>query len=85
MFQLYFNQYLRFKNIPVLELRQNGKKVECRWLSNVADFNMPLRLNNKQQTWIKPTTKWTVIPHATNVKTIKIKPDFYIETKILTH
>jgi aminopeptidase N len=80
-----FNQYLQFKNIPVLELRQNGKKVECRWLSNVADFNMPLRLNNKQQTWIKPTTKWTIVPNAIDVKTVKIKPDFYIETKILTH
>ncbi|HTN19838.1 MAG TPA: M1 family metallopeptidase [Pelobium sp.] len=79
-----FNQYLQFKNIPVLELRQNGKKVECRWLTNVADFNMPLRLNNKQQTWIKPTSKWTVIANAITVKAIKIKPDFYIETKILT-
>lgn len=80
-----FNQYLKFKNIPVLELRQNGNRVECRWLSNLAEFNMPLRLNNKQQTWIKPTAEWSVIPFITDVKNVEIKEDFYIESKILPY
>ncbi len=80
-----FNQYLKFKNIPVLELRQNGDTVECRWLSNVAEFNMPLRLNNKQQTWIKPVTTWSIIPNVNDVRTIEIKKDFYIETKFLNN
>nr|WP_294895752.1 M1 family metallopeptidase [uncultured Pedobacter sp.] len=79
-----FNQYLKFRNIPVLELRQNGKKVECRWLANVPGFNMPLRLNNKKQNWIKPTTEWSVIQSVSGVKNVEIKKDFYIETKILT-
>ncbi|WP_017258922.1 M1 family metallopeptidase [Pedobacter arcticus] len=80
-----FNQYLKFKNIPVLELRQTGNKVECRWLSNLAEFNMPLRLNNKQQTWINPSTEWSVIHNISDVKNVEIKKDFYIETKILNN
>ncbi|HET8828709.1 MAG TPA: M1 family metallopeptidase, partial [Pelobium sp.] len=79
-----FHQYLKFRNIPRLELRQNGEKVECRWLSNLSDFNMPLQLSNKSNTWIKPTTKWTVIPNVSGVKEIHIDPDFYIDIKIVS-
>lgn len=44
-----FNQYLRYKNIPVLEIRKNKKKLEYKWKTDVADFNMPidLKLNNE--------------------------------------
>lgn len=79
-----FEQYLKFKNIPVLELRKSGEKVECRWLANVADFNMPLRLDNPYKNWIKPTTKWTVIPNIKTVNNINIDQNFFIQTKILT-
>ena len=78
-----FNQYLKFKSIPVLELRQNGGKVECRWLANVVDFNMSLALQGEVDQWIKPSRKWSAIPNITDVKAVKIKKDFYIDTKIL--
>ncbi len=78
-----FHQYLKFKSIPVLELRQDGKKVKCRWLANVIDFNMPLALEGETESWIKPSRQWSVIPNMIDVKSIKIKKDFYIDTKIL--
>lgn len=78
-----FNRYLKLRNIPMLQIRQNGEKVECRWLSNIPDFNMPVRLDNKAQTWIKPTTEWAVLPNITDVNSVEIKKDFYIETKII--
>ncbi len=79
-----FHQYLNFRNIPRFELRQKGEKVECRWVSNLPSFNMPLQLNNKAQTWIRPTTTWAVIPNISNVKDVEVKPDFYIDKKIIS-
>ncbi|HEX7367050.1 MAG TPA: M1 family metallopeptidase [Pelobium sp.] len=78
-----FYQYLKFRNIPILQLRQNGKRVECRWLTNLSDFDMPLQLNNKPHTWIKPSKSWSTIPAVSDVNRVEIKKDFYIETKIL--
>ena len=36
-----FNQYLRYKSIPVLEMKFNKKKVEYKWTTDVSDFKMP--------------------------------------------
>ena len=44
-----FNQYLRYKNIPVLEIRKTKKKLEYKWKTDVSNFNMPIdiKLNNE--------------------------------------
>lgn len=80
-----FNQYLRFRNIPVLEIKQNGNNVECRWLANVADFDMPLQLADKNKTLIKPTKNWQIVPNLKEAKNLIVSDDFYIETKIIEH
>lgn len=36
-----FNQYLRFKKSPDLEIRQSGKNIEVRWNTDVKNFSMP--------------------------------------------
>jgi aminopeptidase N len=42
-----FDQYLRYKNIPTLEFRfENGRAV-ARWIADVNDFNMPVRIRTK--------------------------------------
>jgi aminopeptidase N len=42
-----FDQYLRYKNIPVLEFRfENGRAV-ARWIADVNGFNMPVRIRAK--------------------------------------
>ncbi|ESU24781.1 metalloprotease [Flavobacterium enshiense DK69] len=61
-----FNQYLRYKNIPALEVRQNGKNVEIRWKTDVANFVMPLEYTlNGKTTRINTTNNWQSIPKAT--------------------
>ncbi|MFC5284132.1 M1 family metallopeptidase [Pedobacter alpinus] len=78
-----FNQYLKFRSIPVLEVRQNGSNVECRWLANVIDFDMPLQLADKNKTWIKPTKNWQVVPNIVEAKNVIVSEDFYIDLKII--
>lgn len=39
-----FNQYLRYKKIPVLQIKQNGNKTEYRWQTDVANFAMPVEI-----------------------------------------
>lgn len=75
-----FNQYLKYTSIPKLELRQNGKKLYYKWITEEPNFEMPvellcngetIRLNatNKEQ-------KIKVKPDA--IKTIENTPKFYI-------
>lgn len=76
-----FDQYLKFKDIPVLEFRKTDKGTVYHWLANVKDFDMPVQLDNGQ--FIYPTTKWEVLDSKLKFKEIKIKPDYYINTKFL--
>lgn len=63
-----FDQYLRYSSIPELEYKVTSGKVSYRWVSQVANFNMPVRiLNGTKYQWIYPSTEW---------KTIKIKSNF---------
>ena len=54
-----FNQYLRFKDIPVLELRKNKKQLEFRWKSDEKNFEMPVDIKLIDKTIrIYPTNTW---------------------------
>lgn len=63
------DQYLRFKDIPTLEInRLNNGIVKYRWLANVKNFDMHLHVMDGNKLLIlKPTTEW---------KQIRIKNDF---------
>jgi len=39
-----FDQYLRHTTIPTLEYRFNGQQIQYRWVSDVKDFNMPVKV-----------------------------------------
>lgn len=55
-----FDQYLRHKNIPVLELKSSNGKLEYRWKADVVNFNMPVDIKTEgRQIRIIPTTTWT--------------------------
>lgn len=63
-----FNQYLRYKNIPELEIKSNSKKLEYRWKTDVTNFNMPIDIKvNGKEIRITPTNKWK----KSNIKTNK--------------
>jgi aminopeptidase N len=58
-----FDQYLRYKNIPTLEFRFEKDKVYCRWVADVNDFAMPVKVKSKggEYQTINPKTTFTAI------------------------
>lgn len=75
----FFNQYLRTKNIPVLEIKTIDNQVFYRWNNVLDNFEMPVKIKNSDS-WIYPTTEWKVYKDSLN----NLKPDdnFYISTEI---
>lgn len=54
-----FNQYLRYPDIPVLEMKLENGKLWCRWKVDVPEFNMPIDLIVEgNQIRIYPETEW---------------------------
>jgi aminopeptidase N len=79
-----FDQYLRHTTIPTLEYRFAGQQLQYRWVSDVKDFNMPVRvkLSDNDYKLIYPGTLWrssniTLSDH----KNFDVDKNFYIKTK----
>lgn len=54
-----FNQYLKYKNIPVLELKVTKKLLEYRWKTDEPNFAMPIDIKIKRkETRLQPTNEW---------------------------
>jgi len=65
-----FNQYLRYINVPTLELRKNKNKLEYRWLTEEPDFEMPVEISVAGKTQrLNATNKWQNV--KLNVKNLK--------------
>lgn len=58
-----FDQYLKHKNIPVLEVRFEKDKLLYRWVADVDGFDMPIpvRIKNNAYQVINPTTTFQVM------------------------
>lgn len=78
-----FDQYLRHAEIPVLEYKINNGMLQYRWVTDVTDFNMPVKVTLKAETYtlIKPTNNWQSIKVANNMNHQNFKADrnFYIQ------
>jgi aminopeptidase N len=58
-----FNQYLNYKNIPVLEFQKKGNKMQFRWKTDVANFNMPIDVIYKGVNLrLNPKNEWQLFP-----------------------
>jgi aminopeptidase N len=79
-----FDQYLRTTQVPVLEYRNKGKKVEVRWTNTIEGFKMPVRLHPLSKSfWINPTGSWSPIEgwdEKTDFNKM-VDRNFYIEVK----
>ncbi len=54
-----FNQYLKYKDLPILEIKQKRGKVRYRWKVNVPDFEMPIEVTYNNKIYrLKGTTNW---------------------------
>jgi len=81
-----FDQYLRYTEIPVLEIKKSANIIHYRWKVNVKDFEMPVKVKygTRSSTWktIRPTTEWQTLKS----KFILADTDnFFIKTKIIRH
>jgi aminopeptidase N len=78
-----FDQYLRHSKIPVLEYKFANGELSYRWVADVKDFDMPVKVTITSNTYtlIKPTTKWktTKVDEGINEATFKNDPQFYIK------
>ncbi|MEC4005224.1 M1 family metallopeptidase [Flavobacterium sp. SUN052] len=76
-----FNQYLKTVTIPNLEIKQNKKKFEFRWKTDLADFQMPVDVKiNGEKVRLNPTKKWQKL--KIKIKSLDeiepLKEQFYI-------
>lgn len=55
-----FEQYLKYKGIPILNFMETGGKLYVRWISDVKGFDMPVRVKLKggEYQFITPTTRF---------------------------
>jgi len=58
-----FDQYLHYKNIPILNFMFMHGKLYCRWIADAKDFNMPVKVRIKGggYQFIKPLTRFTQV------------------------
>lgn len=75
-FQLFFDQYLRTKQIPKLRVEQRRKKIYYRWENVVKGFDMPIdvSIDGAEYQRVYPKTN----KQCVKGKKIVINPDFYI-------
>ncbi|TMI61986.1 MAG: M1 family metallopeptidase [Bacteroidetes bacterium] len=80
-----FDQYLRTKNVPVLEWKITGDKISYRWTNCVKGFNMPVRMADGGSTWLYPATEWKSVTGTKDFLDNNMKADrnFFITTKKL--
>jgi aminopeptidase N len=54
-----FEQYLYHAGVPVLQIKYEKNRVAYRWLAEVEDFNMPVKIRaNGKARFIFPTSNW---------------------------
>jgi len=59
-----FDQYIKHTNIPTLEFRFVNGKAACRWIADVANFNMPVKIRVKggEYTLVDVDRRWKPVP-----------------------
>jgi len=80
----FFNQYLRTKNIPILEFSKTKKGITFRYTNIVDGFDMPIKtfINEKEQ-WLFPNKEWRTIDFEEEGAEIAFDQNFYIFYKKL--
>ena len=76
----FWDQYLRTTKIPHLEYKASGINLKYRYTNIVEGFDLPIVLivNGKEE-WITPSSEWQTKAFESNIETVLIKKDFYVE------
>ena len=78
----FFNQYLKFSNVPVLEYRWVKKNLELRWKTDVPRFSMPMvisapKLGEKRV--LVSNQDWNTIQVSKkDMKSLKFRDDLFL-------
>ncbi len=78
-----FDQYLRHRSLPTLEIRFEDGQTLVRWVADVDKFDMPVRVRVKggEYQFITPTTRFTVMKELAGATKETLEVDtfnFYI-------
>lgn len=80
-----FDQYLRNAAIPSLEYKIDNGSLKYRWLTDIKEFDMPVKVSLKanEYTLIKPTNDWqsVKIDDSVNVDNFSVERNFYVNLK----
>lgn len=80
----FFNQYLRTKDVPVLEYRVDDLFIDIQYTNVVESFDMPIRVFiNEKEEWLFPKAEKATFEWFEPIKSFKIDPNFYIKAKEL--
>ena len=81
-FSKVFDQYLRTTQVPTLEYKLNGYKLQYRYSNCIKGFNLPLKIKFKGDKWIRPIQSWqTLSLYREGDNNFSVDPNFYINTK----
>lgn len=76
----FFNQYLKYASIPVLETKRDENVLSYRWKTDVDDFMLPIYfMENQKKKRIAPTSIWKTVKVDSNSKLAFPVNLFYIE------
>lgn len=79
-----FDQYLRTKDIPVLQYKIDGDKLIVKYNQVVPGFAMPIRANvNGKEVIVKPTDVTQTIMYPEVIKSFEVNRNFYVNTEKL--
>ena len=82
-FSKVFDQYLRTTQIPVFEYKIENGQLWYRWSNCVKGFDLPVKVFEGTEHWLKPTTEWQTqkIEGNFNEKDFMVDRNFYVNTK----
>jgi aminopeptidase N len=74
-----FDQYLRHRNIPTLEIRFEDGKTLARWIADVDKFDMPVRVRLKggEYQFIHPTTRFAEVKELAGATKENVEVDTF--------
>ena len=73
-----FDQYLRYKNPPILEFKYENEKVSYRWKCDVSNFNQPapVIVNGSEHIKIFPSDNWQILEGVKTIEDVKLDKDY---------
>ncbi len=75
----FFDQYLRHKDLPTLQLKFGNGSVQYRWKADEQGFAMPVEVGDPQH-WTKVTpmtTEWKSLPWTGTEDSFRVATDYY--------